>query len=487
MKVPEAVRSIFTLDLRSLALFRIAISLIVIRNLWSRFDSIEYFLSDDGFFSRADYLETLNRPWNLSIHMMFGEVPQVQLLFLLHGLLALGMLIGWHTRACTFAVWLLTISLNHRNPLVINGGDTFLALSLFWSLFLPLNARWSIDRLNNCQDPGESNEWSGVGAITLISQILIMYLATAALKSTPAWWGGQAIQQALSLDRLAKPFGTWLLNFPSLNSFLTYATILWEWIGPLLILIPFGKGTLRIIAVTGFTALHFAMYLTMELALFPWVCIAVWLAILPGRFWRMLPRTTLLSRISRKDRFSVQGASRVNLKFSCFSNAVAICALIFIALWNLRPVLPEALEDSIEAYGSIPGSSMRLMQRWSMFATPPDSDGWWVLEGTQGNGSQIDLFRGGAPLDSNRPECLSCQWPDRRWTKYLDNLGKRRYRTLRGDFCNLYIERWNQTHDVGLQIASARFVYYKEHYEREFSQAPERRILWKRSSIDPSL
>ena len=32
--------------------------------------------------------------------------------------------------------------IDNRNPLVIDGGDDFLRMLLFWGLFLPLGARW---------------------------------------------------------------------------------------------------------------------------------------------------------------------------------------------------------------------------------------------------------------------------------------------------------------------------------------------------------
>ena len=35
-----------------------------------------------------------------------------------------------------------------RNPIILHGGDIVLRMMLFWSLFLPLGARWSADEDN---------------------------------------------------------------------------------------------------------------------------------------------------------------------------------------------------------------------------------------------------------------------------------------------------------------------------------------------------
>ena len=55
------------------------------------------------------------------------------------------LIFGFKTRFATIMVWLFTISLIARNPAVITGAYVILRLALFWAIFLPLGAKWSID------------------------------------------------------------------------------------------------------------------------------------------------------------------------------------------------------------------------------------------------------------------------------------------------------------------------------------------------------
>lgn len=478
MRRLEPLQRIFTLDLRSLALFRINLALLSLGDLVARWPAARAFLSDEGFFSRREYLGAIDRPWSLSLYLMVGEPAQVHLLMALHGLCAVALLVGWRTRVFTVLVWVLSGSLLNRNPLAINGGDTFYGLLLFWAMFLPLGARWSLDavRAERRGAAPPANPWCDWGGVGLVVQLVVMYWTTAALKSDAAWWEGTALAEAFQVDLLLKPLAYGLAGYPLLLRVLTWGTLALEYLGPALILLPRGQDRIRPLVIAAFFALHLGIFFTMELALFPWVCLAAWLALLPGATWDKAG----VGRIA-----AAEGAT--GPAQGVFSRVACVVAIAFVLVWVARPVLPDELEEQV-THDLHPSSRLfRLRQGWSMFAPrPPRSDGWFILRARQANGDEVDLLTAGAPLTWEKPRYPAQTFDGRRWTKYLSNIGKGRYRELRAPFCDFFIGEWNRRHDVGFQIVEAELYYMREELARP-DDPPEKRRLWYRRNIEPIL
>jgi hypothetical protein len=114
-----------------------------------------------------------------------------------------------------------------------------------------------------------------------------MYWFSAALKSGPEWRvDGTALYYALSLDQLSTQVGHYLLNeFPDFLTVMTFATFGLEALGPFLLFCPFFTGPVRTGAVMAFMSLHFGIWLTMNLGIFPWISAFCMVCFLPGWFW----------------------------------------------------------------------------------------------------------------------------------------------------------------------------------------------------------
>lgn len=123
--------------MRSLAFFRIALGLLILTNLWERCQFLTAHYTDFGVLPRG-FLGGLSDPWAWSFHFYSGEAVFQALLFLLAGLAACALLIGYRTQWETIVSWILELSVINRMPLVNTGGDKELCLLLFWSMFLPL-------------------------------------------------------------------------------------------------------------------------------------------------------------------------------------------------------------------------------------------------------------------------------------------------------------------------------------------------------------
>lgn len=210
----------------------------MVYDILTRFPYVALFLSDAGALSRADLLATVNRPWSFSVYMLVGDPLQVQAILALHLVAALALVVGFRTRLASVVCWVLVVSLQHRNPLVLNGGDTLLSLYAFWAMFLPLNARWSVDRAiaDSSNRDGflslENNRFHTVPGAAFMLQTLFVYGFTVVLKSGDLWRNGEAVSYAIRNLGLLESGALWLQKFDAAQVFLTYATFHWERIGP---------------------------------------------------------------------------------------------------------------------------------------------------------------------------------------------------------------------------------------------------------------
>ena len=464
----------FTLDLRSIALFRALLGAIMLYDVVARLPYAALFLSDEGALSRADLLATAYRPWSFSVYMLVGEPVQVQVVLMLHGVAALALLLGFWTRLASVACWVMLVSLQHRNPLVLNGGDTLLTLFAFWAMFLPLNARWSMDRALARRGGGVgasgpvANAYHAVPGAALVMQIVLVYVFTWYLKEGDLWRSGDAVGYVVRNTGLISAGGAWFQQYDSLHPFFTRLTYHWEWIGCALALCPFANAPLRMLAICGFTLMHLGFALTLDLALFPAVSISGWLVLLPTAFWDAFGSSTRSWKLSERarelgDRVAALpwSGGRVVLPGRAASVCCAV-AIGLVLLWNLRGLPDSRLKDKIPEPVENLMYTLKLRQKWSMFAAnPPRNSNWYAIEAQMANGDTVDLFHPREPYTLRPPEVFMERLPDRRWGKFLGALKKSRYARLRDGFLEYFVTRWNRSSPSDRKIAKASLVHFR--------------------------
>lgn len=287
------IAELFSIDLRALAFFRIGLGLLIIADLINRSSDLVAHYSDRGVLPRDVLIDRFLHVGQWSLHFVSGA-PLVQaILFGVAGLFALALIVGYRTRLVTIVSWILLISLHSRNYMVLQGGDVLFRMLLFWAIFLPLGARFSIDSALNSPNLSDDEPWTqrvfSVGSVALLLQICLVYLITAGLKSHPRWWiDGTAIWYALNVDQFTTPLGKSLLSFPGLLKVSTYYTIYLEALGPLLLFVPYRNGPIRTVVTFLFMGLHAGFLLFMELGLFPYISMVGWIVFLPRGFWDRL-------------------------------------------------------------------------------------------------------------------------------------------------------------------------------------------------------
>jgi hypothetical protein len=477
LSCPAALRGklaeLFGLDLRSLAVFRIGLGLLLLADLVGRAADLDAHYTDEGVLPRS----AITAPRYVSLHMLGGSADFQGALFLLAGLFALALLLGWRTRLATAGSWFLLMSLHARNPMVLQGGDDLLRLLLFWGLFLPLGACWSLDDLRR---GGRTSGGAAVsaGSAALILQICFVYWFSAALKTDPVWRSeGTAVYYALSIDQLATPLGRYLLGFPGLLRGLTFATLAIETAGPALLFVPFRTARLRLVVVTGFLLFHLVgLRLCLELGPFPWVCAVAWLALLPGRFWDGIARRIPLSRWlpARPG----PGSASPGPSTHWLPNVVAASFLVYVFLWNLRTTDAGRWSRLLPQRANVIASTFGIDQKWGMFAPYPLKDsGWHVIQGDRPDGSGVDLFRDGAPVCWEEPALVSATYPNERWRKYLMNLWMVDNAAHRPLYARYLLRAWNARHKGELAVESVEVYFMLKRTQPDYEVARPQKVL----------
>ncbi|MBT8459051.1 MAG: HTTM domain-containing protein [Boseongicola sp.] len=285
-----SLTDIFGVDLRTLALFRVLLGIYLLVDLASRARDLTAHYTDFGVLPR-DIAAAQLSPGALSIHFLGGSAGFTLTLFAIAAVFAFLLLIGWRTRAVTIISWALLLSLQNRNVMVLSGEDNLALLLLFWAMFLPLGARFSVDAALNSKPDPHPNAYLSVATFALLIQGMSMYFFSALLKSDPMWMpDGQAVYYALNLNYFVTPLALWFRQFESLMQGLTYYVWVLEIVGPILIFLPIFHRTLRATLMMCFITMHIGFWLFLEIGLFPFISIVMNLTFMPGWMWDILER-----------------------------------------------------------------------------------------------------------------------------------------------------------------------------------------------------
>jgi len=281
-------KSVFTLDTRSLAAFRIGIACILIYEVFFQWKYSDVFLSPTGAVPLKALLTTHHSQWSWSLYYISTGLWWAKTLLLLQWIFSFTLLIGYRTKLSTFISWVLLVSLHTRLPSPLQSGDVLLRLLLFWSYFLPLGQNYSIDSVLKPVLQNKQKIYN-VASAALILQALLVYVFSALFKTGSDWQiTGDAIYYALNIDHFATSLGKWMLTWPiEYLRYLTRFVYHYELIAPfLLLLIPIP--IFRLILLSGFWMMHLAFGATLAIGNFFWISILSTIPMTPSFVWNKL-------------------------------------------------------------------------------------------------------------------------------------------------------------------------------------------------------
>ncbi|NBW96329.1 MAG: hypothetical protein EBR28_06280, partial [Planctomycetia bacterium] len=369
---PPWVRRTFTLDPRSLAAFRIAIGSVVLADALLRGRDASLMLAPDGMFPLAALRDFFGDHWAWSLAFLVDATWWGVAVLVLEGVAGAGLAVGLCTRPATIAAWVAVVSIVRRTAPATNAGDEWLCCLLFWAMFLPLGAVWSVDAVRS-----RTAACAGVvspAGIALVLQMAAVYLGAGLAKLNPTWLAGDAVARALSWHDHGTALGQAFSLHPLACRLLTWGVVALELAGPCL-LVASGRPTLRGGLVAVFLAFHAAAAVLMSLGLFAYVGMAAWLAFIPGAWW------------GRAAGFDARAAAEAPLyrrlpAASAIAVVVAagVAALSFLhenTHWRTRP-LPRWLRAAVRA--------TCLGQDWGMFGEVAPQRQWVYGRGTLADG-----------------------------------------------------------------------------------------------------
>lgn len=460
---------LFSIDLRSLALFRIGIAAILLFDLAAyRFPEFDAFYADDGMFSVEHAQQWLGNTSLWSVCLINGAEEFQTAMLALTGAFAFLLLLGWRTRWMTAGCWVMAVSIANRNQIVCNYGDTMLHVFLFWSLFLPLGAKWSLDaRRNRRAGKREPNgNVCSVASAAALLQLSFVYLFTGIWKWNADWLGGTAAETALQLEYARRDSSLDQLLYTPLLQPLTIATLFLELLGPLVIWIPWRTHIFRLAMTIAFILLHVSIELLFTPALLSYTCMVAWLLFLPSAFWE----SGWMQRLIGKPSEAARNSTAINrepitalAKYSRrLSNGVCLTLLIYVLLWNLATLPFRQLEVLLPQNARWIGHITMLGQRWDMFYRPSEHNGWYKARARLADGTVVDVLRNGEPFDANSLESNWSYYRSIRWKLFFRRLGIWEGLEPLGDPVAEYLrDRWNSQHPEDQHAVELTLLYYE--------------------------
>ena len=480
---------VFGVDVRSLAIFRIALAITVLLDLGFRLADCEAFYSDNGhlprsmlhlYFDAVSNIEWRGFAW--SVNTISGDLTWQYAMFLVGFVAAVALLAGWQTRTATIVVWIIVASMQVRNPLVITSGDMFLKLMLLWSIFLPLGRVWSIDARRRRPVSSTPQIWFvSMASAGFIVQVILMYFFTGVAKLNITWFEGHAMDYVLRLDLFITAFGRMLLDYPLVLKLISWATLLIESVAIWLLLFPTRTPTIRGVLIITFWAFHLGIALCMSIGLFPLICMIGWLPLVPTGFWQ-----SISSWFGAKVAVS-SGEPVATRRIGGLALLVeGFCGLLIglTLWWNLSNCEGTVFARSLPRPLEYMGRMLAMEQHFQMFGIPPNKSPWFIYDTRLMDGTKVDIFRPGGQLDFERPSAIGATFPSHLWRRLHQNLVHPKLAEFRSNLLDVAVRRWNQTHDEAQHVKSATLTCIVESVGPDYNPINRHSATWGKYSDD---
>lgn len=263
------------------------------------------FYGPEGVAPAGVHDEWLLGQWRWTI-LIFNHdnMVLVSILFWLRVAITVAFLVGWHTRIMSVLLYFFTMAFVHRNPALRNGAEDTLMVGLFLMVFCPSGNAFSLDRrrwLKKHPDAGLEPPTTSAWPVRLIQiQVCMIYLSTglakllrnfdgegetffdgleAMLQGT--WWQGTSLHYVLNDTTMSRwsyaqlPLPIWM------TAPLTYLSVWWETLFPLLVILPWTRRWTLWFGVL----FHLGIYLTIEVGWFSFYTLSLYGVWIPGEFW----------------------------------------------------------------------------------------------------------------------------------------------------------------------------------------------------------
>lgn len=418
---------LFAIDVRTLAFFRIVLSATVLVDLALRVPSFDVFVTTAGVLA--------HQPSTPSVYFFAPRWVPEWTVFCLGAVSTICLLFGYKTRTSGVLSWLFLVSLQRRNPWVVDDADTLLLQLHFWGLLLPWGSCFSFDARSARPDQRDSVHSSrtilSAASAGLLLQPAVVYFSSVfhKIKGAP-WRDGTAVAQALAHDGRSRPLGLWIIEHEALSMILTYATLAVEFLAPLLLFSLWKTNRARGLGVFLLLGLQAALALSLRIGLFPLFMTVALVPFIPASFWDRWWRHGHTTRTVDS------GTIRLPSPFAL--QLVGVAALTVVVLSNMdnltsRITLAKYVQKSIEQLG--------LNQSWNMYAPHPMAINQEIKTTLHLSDGRTIVIADGHP---ERFEPLQALWDGYRGENYLESVAYWMDRPAREDLAAWIRRQWQE-------------------------------------------
>jgi predicted DCC family thiol-disulfide oxidoreductase YuxK len=332
----------------TLALFRIAFALVVLAWAFSLAPSLFAFFSEDGILSTQP--DRGAAAWG--VLDVFSSDAAVTALYLALIAGSVCLLVGFRSRLAALVVFVCIVSLNRRNPWVLNSGDLLLSVLAFYLMLAPSGSALSVDRwLRNRKGFWEFPERS-VWSLRLVQvQVSILYVAAVWAKLQGATWNdGTAVSYALRIEDLERfPVPDLVTGSLVLVNLLTYGTLAVELALGLLV----WNRVLRPWVLLLGLSLHLGIDLAVRVGFFSYAVLVAYIAFIPPE----TARDWILRLRRAPGRLRGADDAQVGAAVLLFDSECGFCrrAVDKVLAWDRRGRLRTVALQSAEADTLLPG------------------------------------------------------------------------------------------------------------------------------------
>jgi hypothetical protein len=261
---------------RPLGAFRILLGLLTLAQLTIISFDVDHWMTDAGVL-HGDEARLVAGPLRPSPLQWVQDPASVHAFVAVTAVVAGLVTIGWHTRVSSVLLYLMMLSIHHRNILTNCGPDSLLMILIFYLMLCPSGAAYSLDARRISRRRGTPAEpvivpWPQ----RLIQvQICMIYFVTAVLKSSgPSWLNGTALHYVFMNVEVRRFDFEWICQYPLVINLLGYGGLISEfslafllWFRPTrgyaaLAGVAFHAGVFFVVNVPLFGELMTACYLT---------------------------------------------------------------------------------------------------------------------------------------------------------------------------------------------------------------------------------
>ncbi len=267
------------IDARRLAIVRIGFAALLLVNLAVLYPDLETWYGAAGLYPPAVAAQqALPQQWSV-LRWLPAEHDAARDwlygLFWLHLACTTMLLLGLFTRVNAIIAFVLLVSWQNRNPLILDGEDAVFRLLGFYLLFMPGGRAWSLDNVLFRRSADVCPLAPAWPLRLLQLQMVVIFISAALFKlGGSAWLDGTALSY---VGRLDDTFGRFpvphlLFQTPLLARLMTWSVIAVELFAPLLL---WFKETRRW-ALLVIVCFHLANEYAMLLFLFHWIMLVGW-------------------------------------------------------------------------------------------------------------------------------------------------------------------------------------------------------------------